>query len=55
MGWLTSIGAIAELVLQVVAIFKKREVQALGEQLRNAKTVDEKQKAAQAISAHLYS
>lgn len=55
MSWISVIGAIAELILELIAQFKKKEVQDLGIQLKNAKTVAEKQAVARAISEHFYS
>ena len=54
MSWLTSLGAIAELIIQIIAIFKKAEVRQLGVDLKNAKTVADKQAIARRISEHFY-
>lgn len=54
MNWISSVGAIAELILEILAALRKREVHALGEELKNAKTPEDKQAVAARIAAHLY-
>lgn len=48
------IAAIIELIREIIQAFKKNEVKNLGVKLKNAKSPEEKQHVAQAISLHLY-
>lgn len=54
MGWLSGLGTLAELIMEIMKLFQKKHAQDLVMELKNAKTPEEKQKAASLISLELY-
>lgn len=54
MAWLTNLGTIASLILEVLRLIKKEQAHSLIEELKNAKTSEEKKAVAIRLSSHLY-
>ncbi len=54
MSWLTNLGALASLIIEILKLIKKEEAKSLVTELKNAETSDEKRAVAQRLSAHLY-
>lgn len=54
MGWLSSLGTLAGLIMQIIKLFQKKHAEDLVMELKNAKTPEEKQQAASRISLELY-
>lgn len=55
MSWLPKLTVLAELILEILKVIRKNEAASVVQELKDAKTSDEKRAAAAKISAHLYS
>jgi hypothetical protein len=54
MAWLGQVAAIASLISEILKLFKKKHTASIVQDLKNAKTKEEKQAAGNRLSAELY-